>query len=109
VVTADDGVFLEQCLGIADQSPEPRELVIEFRALGRIAVRQVEAANHQLADLGLDVATVCVDWIAGQASPALHWLSARRENCHSVVRPLTVPEGTVAGSPDGIGGEFLVG
>ena len=51
------------------QPPEPGELVVEFRAGLRIAVRQVKAGDDDAFDGGFDVARLVVVAIAGQFGP----------------------------------------
>ena len=46
--------------GVGDQALEPGELVVEFRAGLRIAVRQVDGADQDAVDSGLDVAALPV-------------------------------------------------
>jgi hypothetical protein len=42
-------------LGIIRKPFEPAQLVIEFRAGRRVAVRQIETADYEAADCRLDV------------------------------------------------------
>jgi hypothetical protein len=49
---------VQKTLGVARQPFEQVQLVIEFRARRRIAVRQIQASDDQAADGRLDVAAM---------------------------------------------------
>ena len=61
----DRHVFAQQLARMRLQAPEPRQLVVEFGPRLRIAVGQVDAADEDAADGGLDVARLIVLRIAG--------------------------------------------
>ena len=61
---------------MGDEAVEPLELVVELGAGLRVAIRQVQAADDDAVDLGLDVAAVRVVGVAGQAAAALDGLAA---------------------------------
>jgi hypothetical protein len=49
---------VQKTLGVARQPFDQAQLVIEFRARRRIAVRQIQASDEQAADGRLDVAAM---------------------------------------------------
>jgi hypothetical protein len=75
---------LQKSLGVARQPFEPAQLVIEFRARRRIAVRQIEATDDQAADRRFDVPAVRIVGIARQAAAGLLRLGAPGEDRHAV-------------------------
>src|SRR5690349_4125159 len=60
------------------------QLVIEFRARRRIAVRQIETPDNQPADRRFDVAAVHVIRIPGQTAAGLYRLGAACQDRHPV-------------------------
>src|SRR5688572_27941135 len=55
----------EELLGMRHQSFEPTQLVVEARPRSRVAVRQVKAADDDVADHGFDIAAVQILRVAG--------------------------------------------
>ena len=93
---------------MVDEALEPSQLVVELRARGGVAVGEVQAADGDAADVGLDVAAVGVVRIAGQAAPGLLRLLAPGEDGDAVPALLAVPDGLVAGLADRVDRELLV-
>src|ERR1700751_2542242 len=79
-----------------DQPLEPAELEAEFLALCWIAVRQVQAADKQAVDRGLDVSAVRVVLVARESAARLDQRLAARKNRDSVPAPLALPDRLVA-------------
>ena len=100
---------VQKAFGVARQPFEPAQLVIEFRARRRIAVRQIEASDDQAADRRFDVAAVRVVGIARQAAAGLHRLGAAGEDRHAVPALLPVPDRAIAGGAERGGRKFLIG
>jgi hypothetical protein len=94
---------------VVDQPLEPLELVVELGAGPRIAVGQVEAADDDPADRGLEIAAVAVVGIAGQTAAGLVNLPDAAEDGDAVPALLAVPARRVARVGDGLRGEALVG
>src|SRR6185312_5483286 len=67
----------------------------------RIAVRQVDAADDDPADLGLEITAVGVVGIARQTAPPFDGHFATGEDGDAVVALLPVPDAAVARSFDG--------
>jgi hypothetical protein len=84
-----------QRLRMRVQPLEPLQLVVELRPRLRIAVRQVNARDTQPVNVRLDVPTVCVIRIAGQAAADLYRLDASGENRHAVPRQLPMPDAAI--------------
>ena len=91
------------------QPPEPSQLVVEFGTRLRIAVGQIDAADEDAVDRGLDIPGLIILRIAGQRSPCHDRLRVPRENGHAVPRPLPAPYGVIAGLPDRLGRKLRVG
>src|ERR1700761_695623 len=91
---------IEQLLRVDDQPLEPRELVVELRPRLRIAVRQVQTADQQAIDGGLDIAAMRIVGIAGQTTAGFDRLGVLRENRDAVPRRLSMPDRTIAGAID---------
>ncbi len=99
----------EQRLGMFGQAREPAEFVIELRAGRWIAVGKVKAANQHAIDGRLEVATVCVVWIAGKAPTTLAGIQTARENGDAIPALLAVPDRAVARLADRGLWKFLLG
>ena len=93
---------------MVDQPLEPAQLVVELGPGARIAVGQVEAADQDAADRGLEVAAVRVVRIAGQAAPRLVDLALGQDR-DAVPALLPVPDRVVAGSRIAFSGNFSSG
>ena len=100
---------LQKGVGVARQPLEPAQLVIEFRARRRIAVRQIEASDKHAADRGFDVTAVRIVGIAGQTAAGLHRLGPAGEDRHAVPAFLPMPDRAVAGGAERGRGEFVIG
>jgi diketogulonate reductase-like aldo/keto reductase len=104
----DRPALVEQACGMAVQSLEPLQLVIELRPRGGVAVKQVEAADRHAAREGLDVAALGVVRVARQAAPDLLGLLAPCEDGDAVPGFLAIPDRLVARVEAGVDGELLV-
>jgi hypothetical protein len=100
---------VQHALGVAGEAIEPAQLVIEFWARRRIAVRQVEASDNQVADRGLDVAAVHVIGIPGPTAAGLDRLGAARQDRHAIPALLSVPDRALARRTQRRRRKFLVG
>ena len=83
------------------QTPEPFELVVEFRAGLRVAVRQVDAAHDDPIDCGFDVARLAIVAVAGQLGPDQHRIGISRQDRDAIPGLLSTPDRAVAGLVDG--------
>ena len=92
----DGDVFAQQAAGVRGEPLEPGELVVELRPRLRIAVGQVDAADEDAADGGLDVARLRVVGIARQGRARDDRLGAARQDGDAVPRALPAPDGGVA-------------
>src|SRR5262249_57688908 len=75
------------------------EVVLELRAGGRVAVREVEAADADASDRRLEVPAVHVLRVARQSPHRLRQLTAPRHDGDPVPALLSVPDRVVAGGP----------
>ena len=91
------------------QPLEPCELVVEFRAGLRIAVRQIDAGDDDAVDGGFDIARLVVVAIAGQLGPDQHRFGLARQDGDAVPGLLAAPDRAVAGLVDGAERKVLVG
>ena len=101
--------MLQQLARVGLQAPEPGQLVVEFRPGLRIAVGQIDAADQDAADGGLDVARLIILRIAGQGGPRHDRLRSPRQDGDAVPGPLPAPHGVISGPPDRIGRKLRVG
>ena len=62
----------------------PVELVVEFRAGRRIAVREIDRGDAKLAETRLDIARLAVGLVAGQGGEDIARRRSRQE-CHAVI------------------------
>ena len=90
------------------QPLEPTQLVVEFGTWRRIAVRQVEAADQDAVDGGLDIAAVAVVGIAGQAAARQDRGCIPGEDRDTVPTFLSMPDGLVSHSLKFAPGKALV-
>jgi hypothetical protein len=75
----------------------------------RVAVREVDRGDNEAVDLGLEVACLAVELVAGEAAADLDRLLAPGEDRDAVMGALAVPEGAVAGAREDARRTFLVG
>src|SRR5258708_22435499 len=73
----------------------PPKLIIKFLGPDRIAVRQIERADRQPFDLGLNIAAVAIIRITWKSDTPKLWSIALRENRDPVEALLPVPDGAV--------------
>ena len=85
----------QQIGGIGLEPLEPTQLVVEFRAGRRIAVRQVQAADQDAVDGGLDVAAVGVVRIARQSASREDRRRVPGEDGDAVPAFLSMPDSLV--------------
>ena len=76
------------------------QLVVEFWTRLRTAVEQIDAADQNTADGGLDVAPLDIARITGQRRVRNDRLGATGQYGHAVPRSLPAPYGLVADRPD---------
>jgi hypothetical protein len=88
---------------------EPAQLVIEFRARRRVAVRQIEASHDQAIGRRFDVAAVYVVWIARQAAADQRRLAGALQDRHPVPGFFPMPNGAITSRADRGCRKFLVG
>ena len=91
------------------QALEPRELVVEFRAWLRIAVRQIDAGNDDAVHRGFDVARFRIGLVAGQRGSGHDRLRAARKDCDAVPGLLAAPHRAIARACDRAFGKLRVG
>ncbi len=91
-----------------DEPVEPRELVVELRSGGRIAVGQIEAGDDHPVHRRLDVAAVQVVRICGESSADLMQLPAARQDRHAVPARLSLPHRLIAERRDRLGREAVL-
>jgi hypothetical protein len=103
-----DAGLVERC-GMARQSLEPGELVVEFRPRLRIAVRRVERSDQHAVHRRLDVAGLVVVGIAGQFGAGDDRHHAPRQDRDAVPALLAAPHRLVAGLAQRIGRKLAVG
>ena len=82
--------------GARPQALEPAQLVVEFRAGRRVAVRKVEAGHRHAVDVGFEISAVQVLRIAGQAAARLHGHHAAPQDGDAVPALLAVPNRAIA-------------
>src|SRR5690606_10823317 len=80
-----------------DEALEPGQLVVELRAGLRIAVRQIEARNHETIDRRFDVAALLVGGVSGQLAAQLHRGVLPSQDRPAVPGALALPDRFVAG------------
>jgi hypothetical protein len=95
--------------GVADQPLRPSELVVEFRARLRIAVRSVEACDEDAVDSGFEIARLDIGWVAREFRPRKDGLGAASENGDAVPRFLPPPNRAIAGGLDGASRKIRIG
>jgi len=94
---------------VQSEPPEPCELVVEFRARLRIAVRQIEAADDDAIDGGFDVARLFVVAVPGQLVADRHRIGVARQDGDAVPAFLSAPHRAIAGLVDGFDRKILIG
>jgi hypothetical protein len=87
---------------------EPAQLVIEFRARRRIAVRQIETSDDQAIDFRFDIAAVRIIGIARQTAADQRRLAGSLQDRYPVPGFFAMPDGAIAGIADRCRREFLV-
>ena len=87
---------------------EPAQLVIEFRARRRIAVRQIETSDDQAIDRRFDVAAVRIIGIARQTAADQRRLPGTLQDRYPVPGFFPMPDGAVTGIADRCRRKFLV-
>ena len=88
--------FSQQCFAVCGEALEPFQLVFEFRAWLRIAVRQVDAAYDYPFDRGLNVAALVVARIARQDFASQDRIAIPTKDRHSIPGFLTIPDRAVS-------------
>src|SRR6202041_474730 len=92
----DRNILLQEFRGMQPQPLEPCQLVLEFWAGLRIAVRQIDAGDDDAFDGGFDVARLAIVAIAGQLRPDQHRLAFTRQDGDAVPGLLAAPDRAVA-------------
>lgn len=84
-----------QRLRMLEQAFEPAQLVVEFRAGLRVAVRQVQAAYQYTVHGGFQIAALVIVLHARQASADFQRFAVTRQNGHTVPRRLPKIQATI--------------
>src|SRR5690606_15045388 len=92
---------IEQLLPVCPKTFEPAELVVEFWAGRRIAVREIKTADDHAVDGRFDIAAVIVAWFSRKAAARFNRVGIPCENCHAVPAFLAMPDGAIARLLDG--------
>ena len=95
--------------GMRQQALHPGELVSEFRAWLRIAVRRIERGNKHAVDRGLDITALAIRRIAGKLIVGQDWLRVAGEDGDAIPSLLAAPDCAVAGCLDCVFREIAVG
>ena len=95
--------------GMRQQALHPGELVGEFRARLRIAVRRIERGDQHAVDRGLDVSALLVARIAGKPVARQDRLRVAGEDSNAVPSLLAAPDRAIAGLLDCVFGKIAVG
>ena len=83
----------------------PFDAIVELRPRLRIAVRSVDRSNDETIDSSLNVARLLVARIARKFLPGQHGLLSAGKDGNAVPRFLPLPQGTLAGPLELVGGE----
>ena len=95
--------------GMRQQALHPGELVSEFRAGLRIAVRRIERGDQHAVDRGLDVSALTVARITGEPIARQDRLRVAGKNGDAIPSLLAAPDGAVSGLLDCVFGKIAVG
>ena len=95
--------------GMRQQALHPGELVSEFRARLRIAVRRIERGDQHAVDRGLDVSALLVGRITGELIARQDRFRVAGKNGDAVPSLLAAPDRAVSGLLDCVFGEIAVG
>src|SRR6185369_9504650 len=69
-----------QIAGVCEQTVEPGQFVVELRTWLWIAIREIEGSDQDAIHSRLDVASLVVLRITGQAGPSQHRILVSRED-----------------------------
>jgi hypothetical protein len=86
----------EEFAGVRGETLEPFEFVVEFRPGLRIAIGQINAADHDTADRCFDVTRLRVSGVAGQGGLRHNRFTVARQDGDAVPGLLAAPDRVVA-------------